>query len=211
MRPAGYISKQDHLSHRNWLLIPFFPYAEVFISELLGSCCARDSTLQSNRQYICLPLTKSRWEKLWTHKPSVIKHLENRAWHGEIKKREQSSLLQGIEQSGISYRNSNYKLIPSVVGLSPRLSAPFSSSLTICSSGASFYCPDLSVSGTLLLSSWQPRQKIRDIHGKRMVWQVVDPRGMVTSPSGSKQPCGVLLLQVSIKTNTEMNLAQQLC
>lgn len=59
-RPAGYISEQDHLSHRNWLLIPCFPYAEVFISELISSCRTRDSTVQSNRQYICLPLTKSR-------------------------------------------------------------------------------------------------------------------------------------------------------
>lgn len=81
--------------------------------------------------------------ELTNHNPSVIKHLENRAWHGEMKKQEQSSLLQALQQSGISYRKSNYKQIPSVVELSPRLSAPFSSSLTICSSGTSFYWPNL--------------------------------------------------------------------
>lgn len=58
-RLAGYIS-EDHLSHRNWLLIPCFPYAEVFIPEFISSCSTRDSTAQSNRQYMCLPLTKSR-------------------------------------------------------------------------------------------------------------------------------------------------------
>lgn len=56
--PAGYISA-DHPSHRNWLLIPCFLYAEVFIPKLISSCCTRDSSAQSNRQYICLPLIKS--------------------------------------------------------------------------------------------------------------------------------------------------------
>lgn len=107
--------------------------------------------------------------ELTNHNPSVIKHLENRAWHGEMKKQEQSSLLQALQQSGISYRKSNYKQIPSVVELSPRLSAPFSSSLTICSSGTSFYWPNLSVSSSLLLSSWQSRQKVQDIQGKKTV------------------------------------------
>lgn len=87
-----------------------------------------------------------------------------------------SACCRVLQQSSISYRNSNnYKQTPNVVGLCPSLSAPFSSFLTICSSGTSFYWPDLPVSSTLLPSSWQPRQKIQEIQRKRMVWQVVDP------------------------------------
>lgn len=70
--PSWMYLKTRSSPHRNWLPIPVFPYAEVLISELLGSCCTRAWSLQSTRQRIYLPLAKSRGEKLQTHKPRSI-------------------------------------------------------------------------------------------------------------------------------------------
>lgn len=70
--PSWMYLKTRSSPHRNWLPIPVLPYAEVLISELLGSCCTRAWSLQSTRQRIYLPLAKSRGEKLRTHKPRSI-------------------------------------------------------------------------------------------------------------------------------------------
>lgn len=192
--------------------MPCFPYAEVFIPELISSCCTRDSSVQSNREYICLPLTKSRWEKLWAHKPQSICMLEGLARNSyrterdmELKKQEQSRLLQGtaaiwhfLQQEWLQANSSWGRIFLKALSLFLKLSNQLQLRDFFLLAWSS------SVSSILLLSGWQSRQKIQDRQGKRMVWKVVDPWGIAVSPSWSKQLCCVLLLQISIKTNTEM-------
>lgn len=107
-----------------------------------------------------------------------------------MKKREQCSLLQGTAAIWHCLQEQEPQANSCSSVTLPKALSPLLHPLSICSSWTCFYWPDLSVSSTLLQGNWQPRQKIQDIliQGKRTAWQVVDPRGTVTSPSGFKPP-----------------------
>lgn len=138
------------------------------------------------------------------HNPSVIKQSKNGTWHGA----EETRAIQAAAGycSNLAFPTAReLQANSSWSGIFPKalsLLLEFSNQLQL--RDCFLLAWSHSASSTLLLSGWQPRQKIQDIQGKRMVWKVVDPWGIVTSPNGSKQLCCALLLQISIKVNTEM-------